>query len=96
MTLGESFVLSPMRLALVGIALVFWLHRVYAARPSFGWGAFLALSLAASGHSFAAMRSRWQNLVPESSAELGLAAMVAAFAFLALALALSLWRPQEG
>ncbi len=94
-TLGESFVVMPLRIALVGAAALFWIHRSMSDRPSFVWASILALSLAVSGHSFTAMRLRWTNLFPETYAEFGVAAMAVAFALLLLALAISLWRPRE-
>ncbi len=90
-TLGDAFVVSPVRLALIGVAATFAVHRSLASQPSFAWASVVALSLTVSGHSFAAMRLRWINVIPENSAELGVAALVAAFALLALALAVRLW-----
>jgi len=94
-TLGESFVVTPLRFALVGAAVIFWIHRSMSDRASFVWASILGLSLAVSGHSFTAMRLRWTNLFPETYAEFGVAAMAVAFALLLLALAFSLWRPRE-
>ena len=93
--LFDAVVMSPTRMALCGIALAFWLHRSMSGRPSFTVGATLSLSLALTGHSFSTMRMTWMRLVPGSQLELGLMAIVGAFALLALALAVSLWRPQE-
>ena len=93
--LFDTVVMSPTRMALCGIALVLWLHRSMSGRPSFAMGATLSLSLALTGHSFPTMRMTWMRLVPGSQLELGLTAVLGAFALLALALAVSLWRPHE-
>lgn len=95
LTLGDVLILSPLRLALLGTAVVYWTHRSLSGKMSFAWGAALAAALAMSGHSFPAMGRTWTRLVPETYAEFGIAAMVAAFALLGLALAVSLWRPPE-
>ena len=88
-------VVSPLRLALLGGAAVFIAHRVLSDDPVFAWAACVPFALFVSGPSFHAMRRLWSRLVPETAAELGVAAMIGAFAFLALALAVSLWRPDE-
>ncbi len=93
--LFDAVVMSPTRMALCGIALAFWLHRSMSRRPSFAVGATLSLALALTGHSFSAMRMTWMRLVPGSPLEFGVTAVLGAFALLALALAVSLWRPQE-
>lgn len=94
-TLGESFIVTPLRIALVGAAVIFWIHRSISERPSFVWASILTTSLAVSGPTFSAMRLRWTNLFPETYAEFGIAAVAVAFAMLLLALAVSLWRPRR-
>lgn len=93
--LSDTVVMSPTRIALFAVALTFWLHRSMSRQDSFAVGAAAALTLALSGHSFSTMRVTWMRLVPETQLELGLMAVVGAFALLALALAVSLWRPRE-
>lgn len=92
-TWGESFVVTPFRIALLGVAAVYVVHRVMSYERAFGWGAALTLVTGLSGHSASSVRRAWERALPESAAEYGVAAMVAAFALLALALAVSLWQP---
>ena len=87
--------MSPTQLALCGITLVFWIHHSMSGRPSFAAGATLSLSLALTGHSFSTMLTTWLHFVLGNQLEFGLTAILGAFALLALALAVSLWRPQE-
>lgn len=94
-TLGDSLVITPLRIALVGAAVSFWIHRSVSERPSFVWASILTTSLAVSGPTFSAMRLRWTNLFPETYAEFGIVAVAVAFAMLLLALAVSLWRPRR-
>lgn len=86
---------TPLRIALVGAAVVFWIHRSMSERPSFVWASILASSLAVSGPTFSAMLLRWTNVFPETHAEFGIAAVAVAFALLLLGLAVSLWRPRH-
>jgi len=93
--LFDVVVMSPTQLALCGITLVFWIHHSMSGRPSFAAGATLSLSLALTGHSFSTMLTTWLHFVLGNQLEFGLTAILGAFALLALALAVSLWRPQE-
>lgn len=92
---GGAFVVTPLRLALLGIAATLLIHRFLSSQPAFGWASILAVALMFSGHSFDVMRMRLRRVVPDTVGEFGVAALVAAFALLALAVAVSLWRPRD-
>jgi hypothetical protein len=87
-------VISPLRVALVGLALVWYLHGALAGERAFGWAAAGALLMALSGHAPSSMAKTWTSIVPETALELGVASIVAAFAFLALGFARSLVAPR--
>lgn len=86
---------TPFRLALFVMSAVFLLQRFLADDPRFAWAALLSLTGCFSGSSFGGIGRAWSGVLPETAAELGMAAVVAAFAFLAFGAALSLWRPAE-
>lgn len=91
-----DLVVTPLRLALLGVALVSLLHAWLSGHKAWGWAAVAGFSMAFSGHSPASMATNWTRFIPETWEELGAAAVVAAFAFLALGLATSLGRPANG
>jgi hypothetical protein len=90
---GIEVVVSPLRIALLALALAWLLHRAHSGEKAFGRAAFCSLLLALSGHAPGSMVRTWGRIVPETAVELGVAAIVAAFAFLALGLAKSLLSP---
>jgi hypothetical protein len=87
-------VISPLRVALAGLALVWFLHRALAGEKAFGWAAAGSLLMALSGHAPSSMAKNWASVAPETAVELGVALVVAAFAFLALGFARSLVAPR--
>ena len=93
--LGEHALVTPLRIALLAAAAGYWFSYSRSRRPSFAAGATMSLALGLSGSSFTQIRVTWTNLVPETYGELGVAALVAAFALLALGLAVSLSKPRE-
>jgi hypothetical protein len=93
--MGELVVVTPLRLALLAISAVYWMHHSRSRQGAFVFASTFALGLALSGPSFSTMTLTWRSLFPETYGELGIAALVGAFAFLALALAVSLSKPTE-
>ena len=91
---GFDIVISPLRVALAGLALVWFLHRALSGEKAFVWAALGCLSMALSGHAPSSMAKNWASVAPETALELGMASIVAAFAFLALGLAKSLLPPR--
>lgn len=85
--------ITPFRIALIAVAMVYWLQRDYTGERAFAWASLLSLGGGVSGSSPTAIFSNWSGVVPETAAELGTFGILAAFAFLALGLAFSLWRP---
>lgn len=91
---GLDLVLSPLRVALAGLALVWFLHRALSGERAFVWAALGCLAMALSGHAPSSMAKNWVSVAPETALELGVASIVAAFALLAFGLAKSLLQPR--
>lgn len=87
---GFELVITPFRVALAGLAVVWFLHRELDRDNAFGWAAAGSLLMAFSGHAPGTMVKNWASVVPETGMELGIASILVAFAFLALGLAKSL------
>jgi len=93
--LGFDVVITPLRVALSGLALLWFLHLALSREKPFVWAAAATLLMALSGHAPSAIVKNWAGVVPETALELGVASIVAAFAFLALGLAKSLHPPRS-
>ena len=91
---GFDIVISPLRVALAGLALVWFLHRALSGEKAFVWAALGCLPMALSVHAPSSMAKNWASVAPETALELGMASIVAAFALLALGLAKSLLPPR--
>jgi hypothetical protein len=91
---GFDLVLSPLRVALAGLALVWFFYRALDGDKAFGWAATGALLVTLPGYAPSSMAKTWASVAPETALELGVASIAAAFAFLALGLAKSLLAPR--
>lgn len=91
---GFDIVVTPLRVALCGLAFVWLLHHLLAGEQPFAWAAASTVLMALSGHTPSSMARNWASVAPETALELGVASIVAAFAFLALGLAKSLLPPR--
>lgn len=91
---GLDIVISPLRVALCGLGFLWFVCLVLSREKPFAWAAAGTLLIALSGHAPSSMASNWASVFPETALELGVALIVAAFAFLALGLAKSLLPPR--